>query len=318
MFQHILVPLDGSPLAERILLFMSRMAQVMGKRLTLLRVLEKPELFACAGPIDPLEWQLCRVEAESYLATMAQRLQEEGLEADYVLLEGDPANTIIEFIHGQDVDLILASSHGRSGLTGWNAGSVMQKVLARAHISVMIIRGYNLVREESEIAPLRKILVPLDGSKRSECALAPAVRLSQFCQASLLLAHVVHRPEMPRRTPLTPEDLELAGRIIARNQEEGWRYLEFIKSQIEGDVQTNLSVSDDVAASLHDLVREEDVDLVALCAHGYSGKARWAYGGITTSFVDYGTTPLLIVQDMPATRTEVTKAELAARESKGH
>lgn len=318
MFHHIIVPLDGSPLAERILFFMTRMAQVLGKRITLLRVLEKPEMFACAGPVDPLEWQICRVEAESYLSGMVQRLQEEGLEADYVLHEGDPANTIVDFINTQDVDLILASSHGRSGLTGWNAGSVMQKVLARAHVSAMIIRGYNQLADEDAEKPLQKILVPLDGSPRSECALAPAVRLSQFCHAALVLAHVVHRPEMPRRTPPTREDIELADRIVTRNQDEGRHYLEFVTAQVPGNVETHLMVSDDVAASLHDLVRTQDIDLVALCAHGYSGKSRWTYGGITTSFVDYGTTALLIVQDMPSTRVDTTDAERAAREIRGH
>jgi len=60
------------------------------------------------------------------------------------------------------------------------------------------------------------------------------------------------------------------------------------------------------------------VDLVLLGAHGYSGQRKWPYGSITTSFIEYGSMPLLIVQDLDPEEIELTQAEKAAAEEKGH
>src|SRR4030042_2698761 len=97
-------------------------ARAMEARITLFRVLDISNPGTCAPPIDPLEWKMCMVEAESYLRLWIKRLQDKGLEAEYVIQEGDPAHRIIEFVSSHDVDLIVACSHGRSGLTGWNVG----------------------------------------------------------------------------------------------------------------------------------------------------------------------------------------------------
>src|SRR5690606_31309523 len=75
-------------------------------------------------------------------------------------------------------------------------------------------------------------------------------------------------------------------------------------------------VSNDAALSLHELVEQRQVDLVILSAHGYSGKSRWPYGSITTSFIEYGTTPLLVVQDMQPQDLELTEAEIVVRKTK--
>jgi nucleotide-binding universal stress UspA family protein len=71
-------------------------------------------------------------------------------------------------------------------------------------------------------------------------------------------------------------------------------------------------------ATLHELVAVEDVDLVVLSAHGYSCKTKWPYGSVTASFIDYGTTPLLVVQDLSTGVIEHTQAETTTREHKGH
>ena len=70
--------------------------------------------------------------------------------------------------------------------------------------------------------------------------------------------------------------------------------------------------------SLHELVEREKADLVVLSGHGYSGRMEWPYGGVANSFVQYGTTPLLIVQDLSPEEIELTEAEAAIREIKGH
>jgi len=119
---------------------------------------------------------------------------------------------------------------------------------------------------------------------------------------------------MPRRTPPTREDVELADQVVERNRTEAVEYLEQCKSRLPGDVQTCVLVSEHVFSTLHELVDQEKIGLVFLSAHGYSGQTRWLYGSLVISFIVYGATPLLIVQDVPADRIQPTAAEVAAKE----
>ena len=319
MFRHILIPLDGSGLAECALSCAVAFARAFEARVTLLRVLEKAQNAECLQPIDPLEWSMYKREANAYLAELGARFEAEGISAEFLLKEGHPAQRIIEAIKEKGIDLMVLSSHGRSGLSGWSAGSVFQKIISRARISIMIVRAYHW-EEKDPSAPFRfsRILVPLDGSKRSEFALPPATALAQTHNAELMLAHVVNMPEMPRWTQLTKEDAELVNRLAERNREEMGKHFETVLPRLPVEARTLVETSDDAAARLHELVREQRADLVVLSAHGYSGKSRWTFGSIAHTFIAYGATPLLLVQDFPRDRIEPTEAEAAAAEKKGH
>jgi hypothetical protein len=126
---------------------------------------------------------------------------------------------------------------------------------------------------------------------------------------------------MPRRTPLTQEDIKLIDQFTQRCEVGATRYFDQLKPRLsseEIDVRTLMVVSDNVAGTLHEIAEEENVDLVVLSAHGYSGTAKWPYGSAAISFIAYGTTPLLIIQDISPNEIELTQAEEAARERKGH
>jgi nucleotide-binding universal stress UspA family protein len=266
--------------------------------------------------IDPLNWQLHRVEAETYLEDISQRLQETNLAVpvERVLLEGQAAERIVEFTHEHEIDLIVLSSHGRSGLSGWNVSSVVQKIILRAYTSLLIVRAYQPYPPLAELR-YRRLLVPLDGSARAEYILPVLTLLSQKHQAELLLVHVVARPEVPRRSPLTPEENEWVNNLTERNYEAATEYLDQLKSRLPGDVQTRVLVSDSVISTLHELVEGEGTDLVLLSAHGYAGRQKYPYGSVGISFIAYGTTPLLIIQDLPYHTIEPTPAEVAASQS---
>jgi nucleotide-binding universal stress UspA family protein len=318
MLEHILVPLDGSPLAECVLPHAVVLARAFGARVTLLRVLERAHTAGQVQSVDPLGWHIRRAEARVYLDEVVARLQEVGLRTEKGILEGQAAERIVEFVHSQDVSLILLSSHGRSGLSGWNISSVVQKIILRSCVPTMIVRAYQSVSGDLVGLRYRRLLVPLDGSQRAECVLPLATTLARFHESQILLAHVVCRPAMPRHALHTQEEVELANRLTEHNRLEATRYLEQLQTRLPGDVGTSLLVSDSAAAVLHDLVSQEDIDLVVLGAHGYSGGAKWPYGSLTLNFIAYGTTPLLIVQDLSRDELERTQAEIAAREHKGH
>ncbi len=318
MFDHILVPLDGSPLAECVLPHTIAVARACKAQVTLLRVLERTRAAGQTWSVDPLDWHIRKAEAMAYLDGLSTRLQKVGLRTKNTLLEGQAAERIIEFTRSHDVNLVILSSHGRSGLSNWNVSSIVQKIILRAYVPVMIVRAYQPVASDLTGLRYRRLLVPLDCSQRAECVLPLATTLARFHESELLLVHVVRRPEMVRRAPPTREDVELANRLTERNRLEAVRYLEELPSRLSLDVQTRLLVSDDTAATLHELVKQEDADLVVLSAHGYSGGTKWPYGSMVINFIAYGTTPLLVVQDLSPDDVKRTQAEMAAREYKGH
>jgi hypothetical protein len=119
---------------------------------------------------------------------------------------------------------------------------------------------------------------------------------------------------MPRRTPPSREDVEVADRLVERNQAEAIQYLNDLRSQLSGEVQARVLVSNHVAATLHELVEQEMIDLVVLSAHGHSGLTQWPYGSVVISFITFGTTPVLIVQDLSRDEIQPSLAEILARE----
>ena len=318
LFDHILVPLDGSRLAECVLPHGVAVARAFGSRVTLLRVLERPAAGGRTPSVDPLEWQIRMTEANLYLDGVVARLQEVGVQARSALLEGQAAEQIIEFAQSHSAELIVLSSHGRSGLSSWNISSVVQKIILRAYMPTMIVRAYNPVTDDLMGLRYRRLLVPLDGSQRAECALPLAADLARFHESQLLLVHLVCQPEMPRRVPLTDEESDMIAQITERNRAAAARYLGQLRSLLSVEVETRLEVSGDLAAALHSIVEQEAVDLVVLSAHGHSGREKWAYGTTALCFIVYGTTPLLIVQDLPRNMVERSSAEISATERAGH
>lgn len=321
MIDHVLVPLDGSPLAECVLPHVLAVSQAFEARVTLLRVLGYVREADRLQAVDPLDWQFRKAKAEAYLQGITARFQEAGLQVHNTLVEGKAADRIIEFAHNHDVNLIALSSHGRSGLSGWNVSSVVQKIILRAYTSTLLVRAYQPISNDFTGLRYRRLLVALDGSQRAECVLPVAINLACFFKAQLLLGHVVSKPEMPRLGPLTQLDIELASQVVKCNEKEARRYLKQLRSRIstEGlDLHTHLRVGEHVTTVLHDLVEQEKIDMVMLAAHGYTGAIRWPYGGVTTSLIAYGTTPLMIMQDLCLEEIKDTQAEIAVRQPKGH
>lgn len=318
MFKNILVPLDSSTLAEIALPHAQALAQASNARVDLLHVMEQSGAGSQPGKVDPFDWQILKAQAETYLEEMRSRLEGAGVETRAHLEEGSAAEGVIEFAHSHANDLIILSSHGQSGISGWNVSSVVQKIILRAYTSVMILRAYQPAPEGAEAAHYHRILVPLDGSQRAECSIPIASGLARGQGAELLLTHVVRPPEMPRRTPPSQEDLELSNQITERNRQEAETYLADLASRLDINAVTRLEVNPDVYGSLHTLSEQEGVDLVVVSAHGYTGGMQWPYGNVVVSFVAYGSAPLLIVQDLPRESIQPTRAELVARQQGVH
>jgi nucleotide-binding universal stress UspA family protein len=295
---------------------------VTNARITLLHVLQSIPNGRGAPAIDPVEWHLQKQNAEKYMEGIVNRLSESGiLGAEPIILEGNPAGTVVEFARSNNVDLIVLSTHGRSGLSGWNVSGVVQKVLLRSYKSILLIRAYLPSAAETTKVRYKRLFVGMDCSVRSEFVLPFAINLAQFHRSQLILETVVEKPRLIKRMPVSQEIVELSNEFVERNVQAASHYFKQLLAQFstqELNITTHISTGDNALAVLHDMAEEANPDLVLLAAHGETGERRWPYGSVTTSFIAYGNTSLLIMQDLPETEIHPTRAERAIRESKGH
>ena len=318
MFDPVLVPLDGSLLAECVLPHAVAIARAFDAKITLLRVLDKRQTAESPQMFDLLNWQIAKTDAKLYLEKVAARLQEYGVQTREVVLEGLAAESVKEFAHSQGIKLIILSTYGHAGLSEWGISSVTQKIIYSAPTSVMLIRAKQPSTGELTLkeVPYRQIMVPLDGSWRAENVLPTTALLSRFHRSRIHVVHVVKTPEMARHMPLMREDLDLSNQIVARNREEAIRYLDHMRLHsplVDVELKTHLLTSDNTAAALHEIVEGEHIDLVAFSAHGHSGNNQWPYGSMVNHFILYSKVPLLIVQDLPA-KEETNQAHMPVRE----
>jgi len=321
MINHILVPLDDSALAECVLPHVMAIAPVMNARVTLSHVMEHPHNGGGTPAIDPVDWHLRKHKSEKYLEQIADHLQKSGLSVEHTILEGNPAECIIEFARNNNVDLIALSTHGRSGLSGWNVSSVVHKILMRSYKSTLLVRAYQSTAASPSGVHYKRLFIGLDCSPRAEYILPVAMNLAQYYNSELILGTVIQKPQTVHRFPLSEENVELINQVVEKNRQAASHYFDQLHTQFSQkglELRTNIAVGDNAIAILHDMVEEADADLVMLVAHGHSGERRWPYGSVTTSFIAYGNTPLMIMQDLSDDEIQQTHAELAAREGWGH
>lgn len=319
MMEHILVPLDGSSLAECVLPHVIAIAAATNAHITLIHVLEHSDIENGDLPVDPLGWRLQKQKSQAYLERIAEVLKNDGLAADYVILEGQPAKSIIEYAHTNPVDLIVLSTHGHTGLSDWNVSSVVEKVISRSFRSILLVPAY--ASDPSVKRKYERLFICCDGSTRAEYILPTAIGLAQFHGSQLVFGTVIQRPQIIQRFPLSDKDKKLIDQITNRNEKNTQRYHKQLVAQLSMkglDVETLVATSDHPVSTLHDMVADAKADLVLMVAHGGTGEQHWPYGSMAVSFIEHGSTPLLILQDLTENQAPPSPAEKAVREIKGH
>jgi nucleotide-binding universal stress UspA family protein len=299
--RQIVVPLDGSKVAECVLPYVVAIARATAAKVTLLQVLEVES--GMQRHIDAIEWEMARAESHAYLNSVATRLTAEDVDTQVEMVQGRAAEQITLFAKRLPADLIVLARHGDSGVHAWAMGGTAQKIVAGAPTSMLIVPAEERGVSAPLTVQLRRMMLPLDCSQRAECILPAATALARTHDAELILAHVVPEPEMPRRMGPSQADLALARRLVERNRQAAQGYLRDVQSRLSSvsdRVQVRLCVAPRRAQTLHDLAQREGIDLVILSAHGSTGDAHQRYGTVAAEFLQAGYGPVIILQDLGA------------------
>lgn len=347
MFSRILIPLDGSTLAERSIPHAEQFARIFGSSIVLLQVLEPTSYHENPHPVDPLGWQIRKAEADMYMNGVAARIRkdlneggrEKKISVEYSIREGKTAENIVDFAHDDKIDLLVISTHGSGGLSRWNISSVIQKVINLIYLPVLIVRAYSQSGTEDARVRYRRILLPIDSSRRAEYSLPAGIAIARG-EASmgyasevhntvphplapdtsspatrLVLAAVIRPPELPIPEPYPVEVAQLSEQLMQVSRKTVHDYLEKMRERLPVESETCVVESNSVASAIQELAAQEDIDLVVLSAHGHTGQFTWPYGNVTRNYMEHGTKPVLVIQDIPRSEVRSTVAELAAAES---
>jgi nucleotide-binding universal stress UspA family protein len=153
VYKHILLALDGSPLSEQALPHAEELAKGLGAKLTVLSVVE-PYVIALPATPAPIpaynidtDLEALVADREDYLESIRDRLVADGLDADTVIRRGRPGDEIIDCARELGADVIVMTTHGRSGLSRWIYGSVAERVLHTSETPVLLIRAKAVAEE---------------------------------------------------------------------------------------------------------------------------------------------------------------------------
>lgn len=147
MYQHILIPLDGSEVAECVLPHLKAIGEgCNAKKVTLVRVVEPLHMYGgVETSIRPEERRRIDDEAKkiagAYLEHVAERLKQDGLGANYEVLYGKVIDEIASFVKENGVDLVILSTHGKSGVSRMVWGSMADRILRSIHVPILMIRA---------------------------------------------------------------------------------------------------------------------------------------------------------------------------------
>ncbi len=211
------------------------------------------------------------------------------------MVHGAPPNAICDYARVDDDDLIVMATHGRSGVIRWTLGSVAEKVLHSTRIPLLLVRPAK-ADSATAAAPIRKILVPLDGSELSQSVLPFTESLANSLGAAVVLMRSV--PTL--WVAAYPDGFvpTLYDRILRESREAAHRFL----TRLAADAQrTGLEVSrvltvGDPVDQIVKVAEAESAGLIAMSTHGRSGVGRWVMGSVADAVVRRTTRPVLLVR----------------------
>jgi nucleotide-binding universal stress UspA family protein len=295
----ILVPLDGSELADRAVPFATALAGRADRPLLLLRAVDT--FGEPTGTSAAVERQL----AQEQLDELAAPLMAAGLRVDTCIVDAPPDLAIVGTASGKDIGMIVMATHGRNGLGRWIYGSTADAVLRQSPVPVLMVPPHS-VAQWSPDEPA-KILVPLDGSILAASALEPARELADVLGGSLLVVTFVESSTWASYSEgyvFVAPDPDDARLVQART------HLETVAAGLRTSTRP-VEVRALFGTPFFDvatLARDESAAVVVIATHGRGGLGRAVAGSVATSTLQRSPVPVLVVRPTPSEHHSETPA----------
>lgn len=279
MFRQIMTPLDGSPSAERALPYAAQVATATGASVHLVRVIEPPIAGSTtaaqpARPMDAAEAirAAAQAEAAGYLDALRARPEVDGVQVQVrVLVTSQPgaaAATLLDYERDAGIDLVVATTHGRTGPDRFALGAVAARLVRYGTASLLLLRACG------QPVSLTGVVVPLDGSVPAEWALRVVDELGGTVVRQATLLEVIAREERPQAEGYLAS-------VAARLQKAGLTYHQRVES---GDpAQAILDVAGDTR-------------LVVMATRGRTGLTRWPLGTVADRVAHSGEVSVWLVR----------------------
>lgn len=297
--RSILVPLDGSSFAERVLPLAVQLAEGHGASIRLALVhTPHPIVGGEAGPGVVPDFDLRAREAE-YLTSQADTIDPDkrGM-VSTVHLDGDPGPALEAEVRRASVDLVVMATHGRGAFSRFWLGSVADYLVRHLEVPVLLIRPGQEAGSDSHY-PFRHVLVPLDGSTLAEQAIEPALALAGGGSSTppLLTLVTVVEPVLGVGEPGLPFAVPIEPRLFDEHRRAAEARLQVVASRLAArGIVVNTAVATDpgVAGAIVSEAERAGAGLISMMTHGDRGLRRLVLGSVADKVLRGATMPILL------------------------
>ena len=291
MFERILIPLDGTEIAEVAIPYVEELASKFGSEVILYHTYGR-------------EYREQKHIYENYLDRLADTVKknirkegDSGFKVTTKIGAGEPADNICHLVDKDRIDLLIMTSVSASGLKiSKTLGSVTDHVCRTVPIPVLLVRPQDVQRIESKKQLINRILIPLDGSDFSKQALPVGVALATRLKVPVTVFQMVQSSY-----PYVPSDF--VSKIDYNKLGEGEEQM--VRGEMAALAQkltasglmavSAVTSGTDAANEIIQTAKDSDIDLIVMSSHGRSGLGRWLIGSVAEKILRYGETPLLLV-----------------------
>ena len=302
-----MVPLDGSEFGRHAIPWALAIAEPAGARVDLVHVLAPPyDLGAPEGDklvlAEAIDSQ--HTATEQRLRDLADRLRlGTGIQFSSAVVEGNTADALLRYADESATDLIVMTTHGRSGLARAVLGSISDQIVRRSRCPVLLARPHRHIAEEREAAAVSDVLVPLDGTVTGEAILVLALEVCRLTGAACTLLHVIV-PELLLTGAAVPVALA-DQRVTLTEQPRADTYLATLAARFQDGavpVTTAALRHADVESGILEYCAAHPVSLIAMATRGTRGLERAMLGSTMDELLRKTHLPLLVTATHPSAK----------------
>jgi len=295
---RILVPLDGSPTAETALLHAAAISRTFSSEIELISIIGESR--STSGErLDSVDWQLWKRQMQVYLSRIAESLRAKNMEVSWLLRDGDPAQEIVQHINEANIDLLIFTRYGIGDAQQFSGGGTAQKIISASAASILLI---DPVCNFDDERGYERILVAIDGSRRSEWASCFAAMVAQTFDGSLHLLQIVEEPRLPGNAPVTGETRQLLDQIKRTARSQANFQLSHLTSRIAENAQVmgTVIVSDNIPMTIESVAKADEADLLVIAAQAEHVQNAGRYGHVCESLLAHVHIPVLVLRSEAA------------------